>query len=96
MLGQQIRNLRISNGMTQTQLAFRLGVVKQSVGNWETDNIMPSVEMLVKIADLFQVSADYLLDREDYENKGLQYIDVTGLSDDEIEHVRMIVEDIRK
>ena len=38
---------------------------KQSVSNWENDNIMPSVETLKKAADFFHVSTDYLLGRTD-------------------------------
>ena len=75
--------------MTQTQLAEKLGVSKQSVSNWENDNIQPSIEMLIKMADLFAVSTDYLLDRDDK-----KYIEVSGLTKNQVAHVQQLVKDI--
>lgn len=74
MLNHQIRTLRLVRGMSQVELARRLGVTKQSVSNWENDNIQPSIEMLKKLADIFSVSTDYLLGLEKEE-----FIDVSGL-----------------
>ena len=65
MFANQLGFLRRSQQLTQEQLADKLGVTKQSVSNWENGNIMPSVEMLEKIADYFNVSIDYLLERTD-------------------------------
>ena len=50
MLNQRIREVRQARGMSQVELAGLLGVTKQSVSNWENDNIQPSIEMLVKLA----------------------------------------------
>ena len=71
------------------ELAEKLGVTKQSVSNWENDNIQPPIEMLVKIADFFSVSTDYLLGRDDK-----KYIDVSQLSSQEREHIQLIINDI--
>ena len=65
MFPKQIKYLRQSRALSQVQLADKLGVKKQSISNWENDNIRPSVEMLEKIADFFDVSTDYLLGREE-------------------------------
>lgn len=54
MLNEQIRELRNIRGISQIQLANKLGVTKQSVSNWENDNILPSIEMLVKIANFLK------------------------------------------
>lgn len=81
--------------MTQEQLAAKLSVVKQTVCNWEKGYIMPSVEVLENIADLFHVSTDYLLGREDGNPVSGVYLDVTGLTPSQIDHLRLIVEDIR-
>ena len=91
MLNQQIRKLRQARGMSQVELAKRLGVTKQSVSNWENDNIQPSVEMVVKLAEVFSVSTDYLLGLEQGE-----YLDVTGLSQKKIAHIRQLVDDLRE
>lgn len=83
MLNHQIRTLRLVRGMSQVELARRLGVTKQSVSNWENDNIQPSIEMLKKLADIFSVSTDYLLGLEKEE-----FIDVSGLPPGVVTHLR--------
>ena len=90
MLNEKIKNLRLSYRLNQVELGKALGVTKQCVSNWENDNIQPSVDMLVKIARYFNVSADYLLDLSEG-----KYIDVSDLDDDAVTHIRMIIEDIR-
>lgn len=96
MFAIRIKNLRQSKELTQVQLAEKLGVKKQSISNWENDNIMPSVDMLVRIADFFQVSTDYLLGRDIQEPNAPQMLDVTGLTPRQIEHVQCIVDDLRE
>jgi len=91
MLNQQIRALRQARGISQVELAKRLGVTKQSVSNWENDNIQPSVEMVIKLAGVFSVSTDYLLGLE----RG-EYLDMTGLSQEKIAHIRQLVDDLRE
>ena len=66
MLSKRIYELRLSFGWTQVQLSQKLGVTKQTVSNWENDNIQPSIDMLVKISKTFNVSTDYLLGVKDY------------------------------
>ena len=62
MFGDTIKSLRLSNNLSQVQLAQNLDVSKQTVSNWENNNILPSIEMLVKIAKYFSVSTDFLLE----------------------------------
>ena len=90
MLNERIRQLRLAKKISQVELAKILGVTKQSVSNWENDNIQPSIEMLNKIANALSVSTDYLLSRE---NK--RYLDVSGLNDEQIEHLQLIISDIK-
>lgn len=89
MLGTQIKRLRLERGITQTELAARLNMSKQAVSNWENDNIMPSVEMLLKIADFFGVTTDCLLERDER-----RYLETTGLTDEQLAHVQQIIDDI--
>ena len=51
--------------------------------------------MLIKIANFFKVSTDYLLDRDVQKSENIYMIDVTGLSPQQIEHIQYIVEDFR-
>lgn len=90
MLNEQIRELRNIRGISQIQLANKLGVTKQSVSNWENDNILPSIEMLVKIANFFEVSTDYLLGLDKKRT-----LDVENLTEIQISHIQFIVDDLR-
>lgn len=89
MLNENIKRLRMARGLNQVEFARVMGVSKQCVSNWENDNVMPSIEMLIKIADFFNVTTDYILGRNER-----TYIDVTGLSDEQISHISLIVSDI--
>ena len=89
MFGERFKNLRTNRGISQVDIAKVFGVTKQCVSNWENENIMPSVDMLVKIADYFRVSADYLLGLS--ENYALT---TDGLSELQIAHIQAIINDI--
>ena len=90
MLGEQIRDLRTAKNLSQVQLADRLGVTKQSVSNWENNNILPSVDMLKHIANYFHCSTDYLLEM----NEGKVYIETTNLTLEQTMHLQQLVEDL--
>ena len=89
MLGEQIRTLRTARALSQVQLAERLGVTKQSVSNWENNNILPSVDMLKKIAHFFSCSTDYLLELD----SGHIYIETTNLTLEQTAHIQLLVSD---
>lgn len=91
MLNEKIKSLRLAGNYSQVDIAEKLSVTKQTVSNWENNNIQPSVDMLVKIADLFGVSTDYLLGRE-----SIPHLDVSGLNETEIQHINALINDIRK
>ena len=90
-LNENIKTLRTQKGLNQVELAKELCVTKQFVSNWENDNVLPSIEMLVKIADYFGVTTDFLLGRT-----AKQEINVDGLTDEEIAHIRFLVGDIKR
>ena len=90
MLSSQIRQLRTARNLSQVQLAKALGVTKQSVSNWENNNIQPSIDMLVKIARFFSVSTDYLLCLDDR-----QLLDTSGLSPQVIAQLQQRIDVIR-
>ena len=89
MLGEQIKKLRMNKGISQVQLADKLNITKQSVSNWENEYIMPSVDMLIKIANFFNVSTDYLLGLSEKHT-----LNTDGLSDLQITHIQTIIDDI--
>ena len=91
LLNEKIKQLRNSHGYSQVEFAKLLGVTKQCVSNWENDNVIPSIEMLVKIADVFRVTTDYVLGRSDDTR-----LDVSGLTTEQIGHLSLIIEDIKR
>ena len=95
MFPERIKYLRQTQGLNQVQLPDKLGTTKQSISNWENDNIVPSVDMLEKIADFFRVSTDYLLGREKKPVTGVRLIDVTGLTSTQISHIMALIDDLR-
>lgn len=63
--GQQIQMLRKEKGLSQDALAKMLYVTRQSVSQWENDKAMPSVDLLVKLSAIFEISVDKLLGKDD-------------------------------
>lgn len=59
-LGQRIHALRTAAGLSQEQLAERLGVSRQAVSKWELDASAPDLDRLVLLGRLFGVSLDQL------------------------------------
>ena len=90
-LNENIKIMRISRGMSQVEFARLIGVTKQCVSNWENDNVIPSIEMLIKIADVFNVRTDLLLGKDSED-----VIDVSGLTDEQKGHVALIIKDFEK
>ena len=90
MLTENIRNLRQSFHISQVELAKELGVSKQCISNWENDNILPSIEMLIRLAKFFNVSTDFLLDLD---SKNI--LDVSHLTSQQIAHLKLIINDLK-
>ncbi len=90
MLGDKIYELRTNRGLTQTELAKIMRKSKQSISNWENNNILPSIDMLIMLAEIFNVSCDYLLDLENR-----KFLEITGLTTEQLSHVQQIINDIR-
>lgn len=87
---ERIRQLRQAKRMSQVELSDALNVTKQSVSNWENNNIQPSIDILIRLSQYFSVSTDYILGLDER-----KYIEITGLTDQEIAHIRQIIDDIR-
>ena len=59
--GAKLKQLRIEKGLSQPQLAERVLVTKSVISAYENEIRMPSYDILIKLATLFNVSTDYLL-----------------------------------
>lgn len=60
-LAERIQRLRKSRGISQEELADQLGVSRQAVSKWESEQSAPDVEKIILLSDFFHVTTDYLL-----------------------------------
>ena len=60
-LAKKMIELRKQNGLSQQDLADRLGVSRQAISRWETGAVQPLADSVKSLAQVFQVSTDYLL-----------------------------------
>ncbi len=89
--GDKLKTLRTEAGMTQTDLAKRLNITKSVVSYYELQERTPSPDVLIQLADIFHVSADYLLG---INNKKM--IDVSDLSEEDMRFLLITIETLRK
>ena len=61
MIKDSIKELRVRRSLSQEQLARQLGISQQTVAKWESGRTAPKPIMIKRIAECFDVSADYLL-----------------------------------
>lgn len=87
-LGSRLKELRDKSGLSQEQVATLVSVQRGTVYNYESDQRRPSFEALIRLAEVFNVTTDYLLGCE--RNKAY-LIDGTGLSPNEITIIRNLV-----
>lgn len=89
--GRKLKTLRLQNDLTQAQLASKLGLTKSVVSAYETNLRLPSYDVLIHIAKIFNVSTDYLLGLE---NK--REIDLSGLTNEEIEALLNLISAMKR
>ncbi len=77
--GRKLKELRIQAGLSQKQLAERVKVTKSVISYYELQERYPSPEILIKLANIFHVSTDFLLGIEKQ-----QTLDISGLDEEDI------------
>ena len=60
----RLRELRNKSDLTQNEIATKLGVSGQTILNWENGIYEPKISQLIELADLFNVTVDYLIERD--------------------------------
>jgi len=85
-----IKQLREENKITQTELAAKLGITNSVVSSYESGVKQPSHETIVKLAEYFHVTVDFLYGLEKNADKKT-YIDIADLSEKSASNVRIIV-----
>ena len=80
--GTFIRSLRTQNGMTQAQLAGRVGVTDKAVSKWERDISYPDIALFPKLADILGVTVDDLLNGPDSDGQPSRLLQIFEMSHD--------------
>ena len=76
----RLKQLRKARGISQLNLAMHLNTNQNTISRYETGEREPAINDLIKIADFFNVSVDYLLERTD--NPNMQKQEVIPCRDD--------------
>ena len=87
----RLRELRQSKGLRQDQVANLIGVNKSAISTYENDIRQPSFEILVRLANLYRVTTDYLLGQTN-----VRSLDLSGLTEEQASYIYGIVEVISK
>jgi len=90
--GVNLKKLRLQEGLTQQQLADKLGVTKSVVSYYELQERSPSPEVLTKLASIFHVTTDSLLGIE----RSVDYFDLSGLDEEDIVTVKRLLTSLRQ
>lgn len=91
LLGKKIKELRTKYRLTQTELATQIGVTKSTVAAYENDSRTPSYEVLIKMANVFNISIDSLLS-----NRSEIILDANGLNSEQVEIIENLIVHFRK
>lgn len=91
MRGDRLKRLRTEKKITQSELGNIINVTKVSISGYENGNRSPDTDTLIKIADYFDVTTDYLLGREpkqaEPETNSLFPFDQVGISQGDFENL---------
>lgn len=89
MFGKILRQLRKERGLTQAELASVLHLDASSISKYEKADVSPSAEVLLKAAQYFGVSTDYLLGKTDIKNPPTSE-DMSGLTPKQMKIIEMM------
>ncbi len=62
--GESLKQIRMMNEISQTELAKKTGISQQNISNWENDVYLPNIDFCVKLADFYGITLDELVGRE--------------------------------
>lgn len=93
-MAERLTNLREKIGLSQSEVARRLDVNRTTINAYEQNEIKPSLNKLIALADLYHTSTDYILGRTRQE--GRQYIDAQNLTPEQIALLQEFVRTIKQ
>ena len=91
MVADKIKSLREQLGLTQSDLAKKLGITRSSVNAWEMGISVPSTQYVVELAGIFKVSTDCLLGVQNTSS-----VSVDGLSETDVQLVNAVINHLRQ
>lgn len=59
-IADRIQNLRRLKGISQEELADKIGVSRQSISKWESEQSIPDIDKVILLSDFFETTTDYL------------------------------------
>lgn len=89
--GENLKKLRKSRNLTQKELGAKVGLSKAVVSKYETSMGYPTFDVLIRIAQYFGVTTDYLLGVG-----GCKTVDVSNLTDSQIDTIHQIIAEFSK
>ena len=93
--GSKVVEFRKEKKISQTDLADKLGIHKNVLGRYERNEVKPTIEIARKIADILDVSLDYLTGKTDVEiDKTIQkrILEVSKFSNEDKEHIFSVID----
>lgn len=93
--GSVVVELRKEQGISQTDLASQLGIHKNVLGRYERNEVLPSIEIARKIADILDVSLDYLTGKADVQmdkNTRKRILEVSKFEETDKEHIFSVID----
>ena len=93
--GSIVVELRKQDGLSQTALAQRLGIHKNVLGRYERNEVFPSIDIARKIADILDVSLDYLTGKVDIEmdkTTRKRILEVSKFGEDDRNHIFSVID----
>ncbi len=93
--GTIVVELRKQQSISQTELAARLGIHKNVLGRYERNEVLPSIEIARKIADILDVSLDYLTGKADVQmdkNTRERILEVSKFEEEDRQHIFSVID----
>lgn len=96
IFAERFKSRRIQLGLSQRELSEKLDIKRTTITNYEKGNIMPVAEKLPEIANVLNVSVDYLLGRSDYINKADMVNQIRKATKKGVHDVEILITDLKE
>jgi len=93
-LADRLKDLRQKRNLSQKDVATYLDLSPSIISGYETGERTPSASIVIRLADLYHCSTDYILGKSTIDTSA--YIDVNGLTPEQIQSIHTIVDSMKK